>query len=113
MHLGMNEPKEAQLSSTVGVILAGFVSGIGGLILFCAPHTLFPSLFSPDEKLVNLASELMPMLALYVFADGVQAALSGIVKGCGRQSLGKLVDCGYFLCWRCLKYINTIKTNTS
>ncbi len=97
MYLGMDEPKEAHISSTVGIILAAIVSGTGGLILFCTPHTLFPSLFSPDEKLVNLASELIPMLAFYVFADGVQAALSGIVKGCGRQSLGKSVSCVFFL----------------
>ena len=29
----------------------------------------------------------MPLLALYVFADGIQTALNGTIKGCGRQAL--------------------------
>lgn len=30
-------------------------------------------------------SRTMPLLAVYVFADGIQVALNGIIKGCGRQ----------------------------
>jgi len=58
-----------------------------GSILYFTPHTFFPSFFSPDEDVVNEASWTIPLLAFYLFADGVQVALNGVVKGCGRQCI--------------------------
>lgn len=34
-----------------------------------------------------MASSTIPFLAVYVFADGIQVALNGILKGCGRQAI--------------------------
>jgi Na+-driven multidrug efflux pump len=50
------------------------------------PHTFLPSLFAPDEEdLILETSRTIPLLATYVFADGVQTALNGVIRGCGRQ----------------------------
>eukprot|EP00554_Chaetoceros_debilis_P013464 CAMPEP_0194127374 /NCGR_PEP_ID=MMETSP0150-20130528/60486_1 /TAXON_ID=122233 /ORGANISM="Chaetoceros debilis, Strain MM31A-1" /LENGTH=645 /DNA_ID=CAMNT_0038821295 /DNA_START=148 /DNA_END=2085 /DNA_ORIENTATION=+ len=87
MYLGMNDPRNAQIASRVGTILSGFISAVGSCFLFFTPHTFLPSLFTSDEDVVSLASQLIPLLAMYTFADGIQNALNSIMKGCGRQKL--------------------------
>jgi MATE family multidrug resistance protein len=86
--LGAGQPKSAAQASVVSIVFAGGLSALIGIILYTTPHSFFPSLFAPTESdLIKQASQLMPLLALYVFADGIQSALNGSIKGCGRQVL--------------------------
>lgn len=86
--LGAGQAGAASQSSSVSIISAGALSALMGIVLYVTPHTFFPSLFAPTEtELYEQAGKLMPLLALYVFADGIQSALNGVVKGCGRQAL--------------------------
>jgi MATE family multidrug resistance protein len=84
--LGAGDPVGANFASNVNVVFAGTVSGTLGFILFLTPHRFFPSLFAPDgNDMIEQTSRLLPLLSLYVFADGMQYAFNGIMKGCGRQ----------------------------
>jgi MATE family multidrug resistance protein len=84
--LGAGRAAGAAWAAKVAVLLAGIASALVGCILFFTPHGYFPSLFAPDEPdLILQASRLIPLLSLYVLADGIQSALNGIIKGCGRQ----------------------------
>jgi MATE family multidrug resistance protein len=84
--LGAGRATGAAWAAKVSVLLAGIASGLVGCILYFTAHGFFPSLFAPDEAdLILQASRLIPLLSLYVFADGIQSALNGIIKGCGRQ----------------------------
>jgi MATE family multidrug resistance protein len=86
--LGAGRATAAAWAAKVSVILAGIVSALIGCMLFLTPHGYFPSLFAPNANEADLilqASRLIPLLSLYVFADGIQSALNGIIKGCGRQ----------------------------
>mmetsp|Transcript_10873 Transcript_10873/g.15329 ORF Transcript_10873/g.15329 Transcript_10873/m.15329 type:complete len:547 (-) Transcript_10873:199-1839(-) len=83
--LGSGDPLGAALSAKVSVFTAGVLSATLGIVLYVTDHTLFPRLFSADKDVILEASRTIPFLALYVFADGVQAALNGVIKGCGRQ----------------------------
>ena len=86
--LGAGNATAAARASAISVVSAGCVSAVLGTILYMTPHTFFPSLFAPSEiDLYTQAGKLMPLLALYVFADGVQTAFNGTIKGCGRQVL--------------------------
>ena len=85
--LGMNNAPAARLSSKVSISFAGIMSTVTGSILMFTPHKLFPYIFTADEHVVDMAASTMPFLAIYVFADGMQVALNGVVKGCGRQSI--------------------------
>ena len=85
--LGAGQAGSAARASVVSVAGAACFSILMGLVLFMTPHTYFPSFFAPDEvDLYTQAGELMPLLAFYVFADGVQTALNGTIKGCGLQA---------------------------
>eukprot|EP00977_Amphora_coffeiformis_P014598 scaffold4097_cov166-Amphora_coffeaeformis.AAC.55 len=85
--LGAGQAGSAARASAVSVASAACFSALMGVVLYVTPHTFFPSLFAPDEvDLYTQAGELMPLLAFYVFADGVQTTLNGTIKGCGLQA---------------------------
>ena len=54
-------------------------------MLWVGDHEVVPRIFSGDENVVKSAARTIPLLAVYVVGDGVQVALSGVIKGCGRQ----------------------------
>ena len=85
--LGAGEAGHAAFAGNVSVLCAGTVSGIlGGALYLVRPHTWIPALFAPsEEQLMAQTASTIPLLAVYVFADGVQTALNGIIKGCGKQ----------------------------
>ena len=84
--LGAGQPHPAAFAARVSILSAACLSLTLGTLLYCIPHTFLPSLFAPGNDLVILeTSRTMPLLAIYVFADGIQVALNGIIKGCGRQ----------------------------
>ncbi|GAX25058.1 multidrug resistance protein, MATE family [Fistulifera solaris] len=86
--LGRNDPHAASFAGLVSVASASSVSALIGIMLFIIPHGFFPSLFAPSEDdLIKETMKIIPLLALYVFADGTQTALNGVIKGCGRQAV--------------------------
>jgi MATE family multidrug resistance protein len=86
--LGAGNPIGAAFAAKVGVASAAAASFALGCFLFYTPHTFIPSLFAPDQEDVILeAAKTIPLLAIYVFGDGVAVALNGVIKGCGRQQV--------------------------
>jgi MATE family multidrug resistance protein len=84
--LGAGNQIGAEFAAKVGVANAAIASASVGCFLFFTPHTFIPSLFAPNEQEVILeTAKTIPFLAFYVFADGVQTALNGVITGCGRQ----------------------------
>ena len=85
--LGAKHPIGANIASNVSIISAAILSVCMGLTLWFVPHNYFPSLFDPDERVISETSLTVPFLSMYVIADGVQVALNGVIKGCGRQPI--------------------------
>ena len=88
--LGAGNPSGASLAGKVSVGLCTVCSGVIGVILYSLPHGFFPGLFvsaSENRAIVDQTAATIPLLAFYVFADGVQTGLNGIIKGCGRQRI--------------------------
>ncbi len=88
--LGAGNSSGAAMAGKVSVSLCAVCSGTIGMILYSLPHGFFPSLFvsaTENRAIVDQTSATIPMLAFYVFADGVQTGFNGIIKGCGRQRI--------------------------
>jgi MATE family multidrug resistance protein len=84
--LGEGLDQAASWAGRVSVGAAALLSSVLGLLLFIIPHDFLPSLFAPNESgVIYEAAQTIPLLAMYVIADGIQVALNGIIKGCGRQ----------------------------
>lgn len=58
------------------------------------PHTpppisqIYGYLFSNDESVVRLVSQVMPLVASFQVADGLAGSCGGVLRGQGRQHLG-------------------------
>ena len=86
--LGAGKSEEAAYASGVCVLCAALVGALMASTLFFTPHWFFPSLFAPSEDdLIEETSHTITLLSVYVFADSIQAAFSGTIKGCGRQAV--------------------------
>jgi len=88
--LGAGNPSGASVAGKVSVGLCAVCSTAIGLLLYTLPHDFFPGLFvsvSENQDIVDQTAATIPLLAFYVFADGVQTGLNGIIKGCGRQRI--------------------------
>jgi len=84
-HLGSGNVKAARLSGLVCIVGTGLFSISLGSMLYLTPHKYFPSLFTSDVKLIEMTSKVIPLLSIYVIADGLQMSMNAIIKGCGRQ----------------------------
>lgn len=83
--LGSNDARGAQRASRVGITNAACSSLAMGCVLFFTPRETFPSFFTSDAEVASVTIATLPFLAFYVFADGINATMDRVIKGCGRQ----------------------------
>eukprot|EP00602_Paraphysomonas_sp_CaronLab_P011120 CAMPEP_0185039292 /NCGR_PEP_ID=MMETSP1103-20130426/36004_1 /TAXON_ID=36769 /ORGANISM="Paraphysomonas bandaiensis, Strain Caron Lab Isolate" /LENGTH=317 /DNA_ID=CAMNT_0027578123 /DNA_START=735 /DNA_END=1688 /DNA_ORIENTATION=+ len=88
--LGASGPSAAVLSATTAPLLAGGIGVILSVVLL-AGRAWVGRLFTSDLDVIQMVSELMVPLAIYVVADGMQCAFTGVIKGAGKQRVASPV----------------------
>ena len=83
--LGMGDGAEARRAAWSAVCAVALVSGGLGSFLMFSDHDFVPFLFTDARDVVQETAKTIPLLSAYVFADGCQVTLSGVLKGCGLQ----------------------------
>ena len=83
--LGHNQPTNAKYSAIINGILSVTLGCLMCCILYFTPHTILPSLFTPNVQVIMETASTIPLLAIYVLMDSIQISLSGIIRGCGKQ----------------------------
>jgi MATE family multidrug resistance protein len=83
--LGANDASGAQISSRVAPVLALAISVVSSIAVLSL-RTELGRAFTDDSEVLVILRSLILVLAGYVLADGVQSALTGVLKGMGRQS---------------------------
>ncbi|KAL0945479.1 hypothetical protein HGRIS_000965 [Hohenbuehelia grisea] len=63
---------------------------IGSIIMtsMVASKRVFGRLFSDDQDVIKLVSQIMPLVASFQVADGLAGSCGGVLRGLGRQHLG-------------------------
>ncbi|XP_047049730.1 protein DETOXIFICATION 16-like isoform X2 [Lolium rigidum] len=89
--LGAGRPRAALLAARVVMLLAFLVGTSEGILLILV-RNLLGLAYSKDQEVVAYVAKMMFILAPSVLFDGLQYVLSGIVRGCGRQKIGALVN---------------------
>ncbi|ELU15421.1 hypothetical protein CAPTEDRAFT_224570 [Capitella teleta] len=89
-YLGANKPKHALTSAQLGITLVVIASLIA-VVIFLALQYQLPYLFTNVEDVAQLTAQLLPIVALYVFFDGVATACKGVMYGTGRQIYGAVL----------------------
>ncbi|XP_054794061.1 protein DETOXIFICATION 16-like [Prosopis cineraria] len=93
--LGAGNAKAASLA--VWVVLGIALSeGTLLLIVMILLRNHLGQVYSDDKEVVRQVAFMIPVLAISSFLDGIQSALSGIVRGCGWQKIGAYVNLGSF-----------------
>ncbi|KAL4438174.1 hypothetical protein ABPG77_010535 [Micractinium sp. CCAP 211/92] len=90
-HLGAGRPHAARMAAELGLSLGILVIGVPAVLLLLARRNV-PALFTADATVVRACSALMLPLAALIVTNGATALLSGILRGCGRQRVGALVN---------------------
>lgn len=89
--LGAMKPYEAARTANCAAVLSIL---LGSLILttLMATKDIFGSLFNDDPDVIELVSQVMPYVALFQIADGLNGSCGGALRGMGRQHLGAAIN---------------------
>ncbi|KAF4984584.1 hypothetical protein FZEAL_261 [Fusarium zealandicum] len=90
-HLGAREPLRARRSAHAAAVLS-VIYGTLILTILLSSRNVIGRLFNSDERVVALVADIMPYVALFQIADGLNGSCGGALRGMGRQWIGALVN---------------------
>ncbi|KAH7328761.1 mate-domain-containing protein [Stachybotrys elegans] len=90
--LGAGDSVGARRSSHSAALLSIMTGAIIMTVLLLTRNAI-GGLFNDDRRVITLVSEVMPYVALFQIADGLNGACGGALRGMGRQWIGALVNC--------------------
>lgn len=90
--LGAGSPKDARRSVHSAAILS-IVLGTVILTVLLASRNVIGGLINDDKRVIALVAEVIPYVALFQIADGLNGSCGGALRGMGRQWVGALVNC--------------------
>jgi multidrug resistance protein, MATE family len=95
--LGAHRPKDAARAAHAAAILS-VIAGALILAVLMATKDVFGKIFNDDKRVVRLVAEVMPFVALFQIADGLNGSCGGALRGMGRQWVGAVVNLVSYYC---------------
>lgn len=89
--LGASRPRLAWLTVQVSVLMGMVIMGALSLGLMLGRHHL-GWLFTTDKQVIYLTAQAVPPLAVSLIGEGANTVLAGVLRGCGRQKIGAIVN---------------------
>ncbi|KAK0619190.1 mate-domain-containing protein [Immersiella caudata] len=89
--LGAGRPGEARRSAHSAAILSVIFGTIISTALMLGRYKV-GALFNDDIDVINLVAEVIPYVALFQIADGLNGSCGGALRGMGRQWVGAAVN---------------------
>ena len=89
--LGARNAKGAARAANTAAWLS-MILGVIILAILMATRDNFAKIFNDDEAVVKLTAEVLPAVALFQIADGLNGSCGGSLRGMGRQHVGALVN---------------------
>ncbi|KAB8223304.1 mate-domain-containing protein [Aspergillus novoparasiticus] len=81
----------AKISAKVTMGYAVIV-GMLNMLLLSSLRSYIPRLFTPEEEVIELVAQVLPLCAAFQLFDAVAANCNGILRGIGRQEIGGYVQ---------------------
>jgi hypothetical protein len=95
--LGARNHLKARVAAFISPLLAGFFSTILAVLFMFVGH-LWVKMFTDEAEVIKLFVTILPLVSMYVIPDGIQSALTGVLKGSGKQRIGgPIVVFSYYL----------------
>jgi MATE family multidrug resistance protein len=95
--LGSRNAKGAARSANVAAWLS-MIMGALILAILMGTRNHFAKIFNDDEKVVKLTARVLPYVALFQIADGLNGSCGGSLRGMGRQHIGAAVNIVSYYC---------------
>ena len=89
--LGARNAKGAERSSHVAAWLSMILGAIV-LAVLMGVKDFYAKIFNDDIEVIKLTAEVMPFVALFQIADGLNGSCGGALRGMGRQHIGAAVN---------------------
>ncbi|CAI7654152.1 unnamed protein product [Penicillium pancosmium] len=96
--LGQRDGKGAYRTAHLSTLLSIFF-GTVILVVLMSTRYQFAKLFNNDPQVVGLTAEVMPFVALFQIADGINGSCGGTLRGIGRQHLGAAINIVSYYCY--------------
>ncbi|XP_008223667.1 PREDICTED: protein DETOXIFICATION 16-like isoform X1 [Prunus mume] len=95
--LGAGQPRLAVLAVRVALSIVIFEGILIGTVLILG-RKVWGNCYSSEMEVVNYVGEMLILVAISHFFDGLQSVLSGVIRGSGQQKIGAYVNLGaYYL----------------
>lgn len=85
--------RAAHTSAVLSMVFGGVV-----LAVLIGTRDHFAKIFNDDRSVVQLTAEVLPYVALFQIADGLNGSCGGSLRGMGRQHVGALVNLVSYYC---------------
>ncbi|KAH0834459.1 putative transporter [Fonsecaea pedrosoi] len=95
--LGLRTAKGAARSANVAAWLSMLMGAIV-LAILMGTKNVFAKIFNDDERVVKLTADVLPYVALFQIADGLNGSCGGSLRGMGRQHIGAAVNLVSYYC---------------
>jgi MATE family multidrug resistance protein len=89
--LGARNAKGAARAANTAAVLS-MILGVLVLAVLMGVKDFYAKIFNDDERVVKLTADVMPYVALFQIADGLNGSCGGALRGMGRQHIGALVN---------------------
>jgi MATE family multidrug resistance protein len=89
--LGAKDARGAARAANVATWLSIFMGTIV-LVALMSVKNFFAKIFNDDVDVIRLTAEVMPYVALFQIADGLNGSCGGSLRGMGRQHVGAAVN---------------------
>lgn len=86
-----------------------FVLGTVVLIVLMAVRNVYAKIFSDDEEVISLTATVMPYVAAFQIADGLNGSCGGVMRGMGRQHTAAAVN---LVCYYLGEYYSITNLNS-
>ena len=95
--LGARDAKGAARAANTAAWLS-MLMGVVVLTILMSTKDNFARLFNNDEDVVRLTAKVLPYVALFQIADGLNGSCGGSLRGMGRQHVGAAVNIISYYC---------------
>ena len=95
--LGAKNAKGAARAANTAAWLS-MILGAVVLIILLGTKNHFAKIFNSDPEVVKLTAEVLPYVALFQIADGLNGSCGGSLRGMGRQHIGAAVNIVSYYC---------------
>ncbi|KAG0130366.1 mate-domain-containing protein [Tuber indicum] len=89
--LGARDAKGAARAANTAAVLS-IVLGAAVMAVMLIVKDYYAKIFSDDVRVIKLTAQVLPLVALFQIADGLNGSCGGALRGMGRQHIGAAVN---------------------